>query len=318
MKQLVSVLFFMNLAHSKFLKPSEILVDIGQNQKKIVQIFDQVSTLSILLKNYEQPEGLVHLLENIFHFGHQSFVIFNFAEQESFREWLEHCKIFQNDSLIRTMYYERFYQKTHEPSKRRRTLEFFDDFEPDLSDLDEDTFDPQSPLAPGPTRLHEKFAEGLDRWFTFQHSGFVLFSTLDELTVVLGCLLNRAGTFLVIVKKDSYDEKHLENVTELLKKIWNVSANRKVFVLIAREVYILNPFVIDENTKSFGILEKLPDGKVNRECKDLNGYRMNVEIFTSAYSIPNEKNFTGKLNSFRGPDVEVARFLQQQMNVSSN
>jgi hypothetical protein len=93
MKQLVCVMIFISLTLSKFLKPSEILIDIGQNREKIVNIFDQISTLSVLLKNYEQPEGIVQLLESFFEFGHQSFVIFNFAEPESFEEWKEHCKV---------------------------------------------------------------------------------------------------------------------------------------------------------------------------------------------------------------------------------
>jgi hypothetical protein len=319
MKVFICVLFLSGLAYSKFLKPSEILIDIGENREKIVKIFGKVSTLNVLLKNYEQPEGIVKLLESIFPFGHQSFVVFNFAEEESYTEWLEHCKAFQNDSSIRTMYYERLYQKTHEPQKQKRNLNFFEDFEPDMGLLDEDSIDPQSPIASSPVRLQESFAEGLDRWFTFRHSGFILFSTFDALNVYLGCLLNRAGTFLIIVERDSYNvDSHLENVAELLKKAWKVSANLKLFVLISREVYILNPFMIDENSKSFGMLEKLPDSEVNRGCKGLNGYPMNVEIFTSAYSVPSEGNFTGKLDSFRGPDVEVARFIQQQMNTSSN
>lgn len=324
MKAFICVLFFSSFALSKFLKSSEILIDIGENREKIVQIFEKISTLSVLLKNYEQPEGIVQLLENIFQFGHQSFVIFNFGEEKSFLEWLEHCKVFRNDSSIRTMYYERFYHKTHERQKQKRNLDFFEDFEPDMGLLVEDSIDPQSPIASSPVRLQESFAEGLDRWFTFRHAGFILFSTFHTLDVYLGCLLNRAGTFLIIIEKDSYDDKkHLENVAELLKKAWKVSENLKVFVLISREVYILNPFVIDENSESsFGMLEKLlenlPDEKVNRVCKDLNGYPMNVEIFTSAYSIPSSGNFTGKLDCFRGPDVEVAFFLQQQMNVTSN
>lgn len=319
MIQLSCVLFFISFAHSKFLKPSEILIDIDKSQDQIEKIFEKVSTLNVLLKNYEQPEGIVQLFEKIFHFGHQSFVVFNFAEEESFRDWAEHCKVFRNDSSIRTAYYERFYQKTHEPQQKRRTLSFFEDFEPDMGLGDEDSFDPQSPLASTPLRLQEGFAEGLDRWFTFRHSGFILFSTFDNLDVYLGCLLNRAGTFLIIVEKDSYDnEKHLENVSQLLKKAWQVSSNLKVFLLISREIFILNPFVIDGNTKSFGILEKLADEKVNREYKDLNGYPINIEIFSSAYSFPNGGNFTGELDAFRGPDVEVARFIQKQMNVSSN
>lgn len=319
MKVVICALFFLSSAFSKFLKSSEILIDIGENREKIVNIFENVSTLNVLLKNFEQPEGIVQLLENIFQLGNQSFVIFNFSEQESYLEWLEHCKVFRNDSSIRTMYYERFYHKTHQPQKQKRTMEFFDDFEPDVGLEAESSVDPQSPLASTAVKLPESFAESLDRWFTFRHSGFILFSTFDALDVYLGCLLSRAGTFLIIIEKDSYDsDNHLENVAFLLKKAWKISANLKLFVLISREIFVLNPFVIDESKESFGMLEKLPDAKVNRECKDFNGYPMNVEIFMSAYSNPSGGKFTGKLDCFRGPDVEAARFIQQQMNVSSN
>lgn len=319
MKVPICVLFLSSFVCSKFLKSSEIIFDIGENRQKIVNIFENVLTLNVLLKNFEQPEGIVQLLENIFQLGNQSFVIFNFSEQESYLEWLEHCRIFRNDSSIRTTYYERFYHKAHEPQEQKRTMEFFDDFEPDIGAVDEISVDPQSPLASEPVKLPESFAASLDRWFTFRHSGFILFSTFDALDVYLGCLFNRAGTFLIIIEKSSHDsDKHLENVGFLLKKAWKISANLKLFVLISREIFVLNPFVIDESNKSYGMLQKLPDAKVNRECKYLNGYPMNVEIFMSAYSNPSEGNFTGKLDSFQGPDVEAARFIQQQMKVSSN
>jgi hypothetical protein len=138
------------------------------------------------------------------------------------------------------------------------------------------------------------------------------------LELYLDCLVNRAATFLFIMEKKYNNAWNLENISLLLRKAWKSSMNLKVFVLINRDIYVLNPFAIDESSKTFGMLELLSDTNVDRKLKDLNKYPMNVEIFLSAYSVPNGTNFTGKLNSFIGPDVEVARFIEQQLNVSSN
>lgn len=318
MKVLICALLLVSFVHSKFLKPSDILMDIGENEESIAKIFEKVSTLNLLLKNFEQPIGIVQLLEGIFDFGNQTFVIFNFSNEEHYIEWIEHCKIFRSDSTMRTLYYERLYQKNHDPSNVKRQLDFFEDFEPDLKAKHDDSIDQQSPLASSSKKLQESFAEGLDRWFTFLESGFILFCSFDVLEVYLGCLLNRAGTFLFIIEKDSYGENYLEDLSSVLAKAWKGTANLKVFVLIFRGLFVFNPFALDEASQSYGMLEKFSDATANREIKDLNAYPMSVEIFESAYSVPKPTKFNGMLDSFFGPDVQVGRFIQQQMNVSSN
>lgn len=315
MRVLICVLLLSSLIRAKILKPTNFLIDIGESGEKITEIFAKVATLNILLKNYEQPEKLANLLEALF--GTQAFVIFNFSNEDRYDEWIEHCKLFRNDSSVRTNYYERLYQKSHDPASLQWQRPF-DDFEPHREKLEEVSFDPQSPLAVTSKKLTERFAESLDKWFTHRNSGYILLCTFDELELYLGCLLNRAGTFLFIIERDTKDAQHLQNISAILFRAWESSTNLKLFVLVARQIFVLNPFLIDANSKSFGMLENLSDVDVNRKLKDLNGYPMNVELFNSAYSMTNGTKFTGKLDSFIGPDVEVARFIEARMNVSSN
>lgn len=301
------------------MRPSDILLDIGKNEAKIEKIFEKVSTLNVLLKNYEQPEGIVQLLENIFEFGLQTFVVFNFASEEHYESWIQHCRIYRNESSWRVLYHERFYQKTHNSSSFKNHLQYFDDFEPNASLFPEDSIDPQSPVATAGDQLPESFADSLDRWYTFRAAGYILFCPFKALELFLGCLVNRSGTFLFIIEKDSEKENQLENVAAILKRAWIATANLKLFVLIFRELYVVNPFEIDGETKSFGVLEKFSSEGLQQEFKDLKKYPMKIELFNSAYSVPrDEKIFSGKLNSFYGPDIQVARFIEEQMNVSSN
>lgn len=318
MRVLIGALLFANLAQSKFLMSTDVLIDIGENRDKIVEIFDKVPTLSVLLKDFE-PDGLLELLRDIFSVEKKTFAVFGFSKLDYLKDWTEHCKMFKNDSTTRLLYYERYYQRTHEVrNMKQRKMDFFEDFEPHVPSTIDDSIDPQSPLASAPVRLPESFAIGLDRWFAFYESGYVLLCRLDALELYLGCLLNRAGTFLFIVATTDDDEQHLDVISTSLRKAWRFSANLKIFILISREIYVLNPFVIDKHSESFGMLEKLSDTKVVRKLGNLNAHPMSVEIFHSAYSIPKETRFAGRLDSFIGPDVQVAQFIQQQMNVTSN
>lgn len=313
------VLTSANLVRSQFFTPSDILVDIGENREQIQKIFEKVSTINVLLKNYEQPEGIVQSLENIFKFGWQTFIIFNFSDEDDYQGFIKHCKMFDIDPAAKTLYYERVYQKGREISPVKRTLQFFEDFEPSEENFEEILADPQSPVATEKVALPESFSEALDRWYTYRLSGFVIVCPYDAFIVYIGCLVSRGGTYLFIIEKSSEKQNQLEDVTEDLKKAWKSTTNVKLFVLIFEELYIVNPFEIDENTRSFGILEKLSDGEmVERNLKNLNKYPMNVDIFYSAYSVPKSQNYSSELNSFYGPDVQAARFIEEQMNVSSN
>lgn len=295
------------------------MTNIGVSKENILRIFERISNLNVLLKNYQQSEGLVQLLENTFMFGEKTFVIYNFNDEESFQDWVQHCKDFRSNSLIRTLYYERLYLKTHEPKSAKTSLDFFEDFEPHKTVPDQDCIDSQSPDEEPRDKLSESFAQSLDRWFTLRQSGFILFCSFSELEMFLGCLLNRSGTFFIIIEENSYTKSVRENVSTILKTAWKTSGNLKVFVFIFQEIYVLNPFEFDENWKSFGALEKLSNVNVNPKLNNLNSYPMNVEIFDSTYSKhESQRNFPGKLGSFIGPDVQVARFIQSQMNISRN
>lgn len=300
MKVLVCVLFFASCAQCKFLKESEVMLDIiGEKREQIVDIFQNVSTLSIFLKNYEQPKGLAQFLESIF--GAMSFSVNNFSDEETYKEWIENCRAFKNNTAAKTAYYERLFLKSHDPTSKDS----------------ESTADPINAIPTSKEILQESFAERLDRWFTFRKSGFILFCPFTALELYLGCLLNRGGTFLFIIEENSEKGNQIKDVAEILRRAWQSSTNLKLFVLIYRELYVLNPFAIDDTSNRFGVLEKLSNRAINRNFRTFNDYPMNIELFYSAYSVTKGKNFTGKLDMYFGPDAEVARFIQSQLNVSS-
>ena len=298
----------------KFLKKSEVLTDITENRERIVKIFEEVSTLSVLLRNYEQPGYLMQLLEKTFEFGDKAFAIFNFSDEDKYENWIEHCESFFNETSIQMIYYERFYQKYHEPKSFMPAIDFFEEKEVRMKEpeyFDKPNSNTSSEI------LSEKFADGLDKWFMFRKSGFVLICPFDTFELYLGCLINRSGTFLFIIEKDSNMGTELNEIETILKKMWHRRSNLKIFVLIFKEFYVLNPFDVNKDTNTFGILEKFTEQKLKRSFKNLNGYPINVEMFDSAYSVARDENFTNKLDFFYGPDVEVAHFIKSQMNVSS-
>lgn len=293
----------------------DVLADIAQNHGKIANIFRQVSTLNILLKNYEQPEGMLHSLRNIFKFGEQSFVVFNFESEKSHGQWLKYCKKFKDEPKVRIAYYERLYKKLYEPLTVKLSLTSGEE-------KSEDFIDSQGSIPfqsdEGNYSLPESVANSFDNWFSFRNAGFILICPYNVLDIYLGCVISRSGTYLFII--DSKEHPSLNELCNVLNSSWKSSTNSKLFVLFFNEIYILNPFKINEKTQTFGILEKLSsDKEIKRDFKNLNRYPMSVDLFESAYSIISKKqNFSGRLESFRGPDVKVAEFIEEQMNVSSN
>lgn len=261
----------------------EFVLNIGEKRDEIVRIFENISTLSVLLRNYEQPEGIIQSLDNIFGFGVQSFVIFNFFDEESYTDWITQCKIFLINSTTRTAYYERFFMKSHKPDYRRKTLDFLEDLEPvNIQQSPANSNFPASDEA-----IQEKFADSLDRWFSFRKFGYILLSSLHELKHYLGCLLNRSGTFLLIIENEleTLNSTSFSEVTEMLGKAWNYATNMKIYVLIVGEIFVFNPFALNIKSNQFGVLEKLENGVFKRDFRNLNGYPLNVDLFASAYSV---------------------------------
>lgn len=314
-------LLLLSFVRCEYRKLSDTLTDIADNREKIVKIFRKVSTLNILLKNYDQPEGILNSLGNVFQLGEQSFVVFNLKSEKSYSEWMKNCREFKDDKFVRSAYYERLYQKPHQAPKLKLAFSSFEDSERREKGLSDDLIDPQASIASQPVvrsgSLSESFANSLDSWFSYRKAGFILFCTFSALELYLGCLLSRSGTFLFIIDSEK-ENTTLRELCDVLNASWKASTNPKLSVLIFSEIYVLNPFEIDGTTKSFGTLVKLSDEEIKQDFRNLNRYPMNVDLFYSAYSITRNESFTGKLDSFRGPDVKVASFIEEQMNVSSN
>ena len=308
------VLLFSSFAHclefQKFMNLSDNQVEFGKNREKIANIFERVSTVSVLLKNYDQ-QSFEDFIKLIFNLG-QPFLIIKFPYEQ---EWEKHCKVFQNDSIHKIAYYERQYQKIHDPLTAKNSFQYSEGFEPMKEDTDE--LDSQDSISTA-DRLPEWFYESLDRWYKFEESGYTIFCSFKSLELSLGCLVKRAGSYVFVIEKKSLMGYSLNDVSEILKKAWKKTQNLKLFFLMFDELYVLNPFKF---SSTFGILEKLTDKGIRRNLKNLHKYPLRVEMFESAYSIEkptNSSNFTGKLDCFFGPDVQVAQFIEEQMNASSN
>lgn len=282
---------------------------LAGNEQKIKFIFRQHSTLNILSFDHE---NLVTSLRDIFPLS--SFVMFGFSSQSEYMRWLENCQTFHNDTTLKIAYYERSYQKLFNNSSENVKAPKFNVVGRKFCEFPE-----SSPLA-----SDESFADSLDRWFTFRLSAFVFVSRIDEFEWKLFCLVNRGGTFLIIIveqRKTSSENVH-ETVKLSMRMLWRNTPNLKIFILIGSEIYIFNPFKIDDHDKCNGILELCNENCTYYSHRTFNGYSMRVEVFESAYSVPRNWNATDNtrrsLDYFYGPDINVGQFIQQQLNVSSN
>lgn len=153
-----------------------------------------------------------------------------------------------------------------------------------------------------------------------EKNDFIIFTTLKAIESALKCIVHPVTRFLIIVtdvstKSPSITEK---NLTHMLNKTWTNNGALKVFISTYGTVYTYNPFHRNVDG-SFGKLNSFVDYTFNddggRDMRQLNGYPMRLEIFTSSYSIPRIKPPKG-LSDFYGPDVDVAKVAAKVLNAT--
>lgn len=316
MKALICVLFIFSIsivyaAFSIKLKPF-IDIAIAENSRKIQKIFQRTSTITVLLKNYEQPEGMIKWLESILGgSGNKSFVVHSFPSDAGKRDWMKECGDYLSDPGYKIAYGERVYQLKYAPTGAKES-KINDDFETE--------FDPQAAQRTTTSfQVLEKFAHGLDKWWKFHYAGYIIFSTFYGLDYYTGCLFNRGGTFLFIIHEPMEEnENYLEVINSTFHKAWKMVGNIKLHILINRQILIFNPFERDDNGK-FGRIKLFDEENLFLEetLKSLNGYPMNIEMFWSVFSTSTDSFKSWDFRTYQGPDTDVAKMITQRLNATS-
>lgn len=148
----------------------------------------------------------------------------------------------------------------------------------------------------------------------------VIVSSSLHLDSILKCLVNSHGTFLIYLtdNKTTFDE---EDFMLMLKRTWTENGALKVFLSIGENVFSFNPFHRNHN----GILGKLDfhtelsiniENEKKGKMKNLNGYPMNVEMFSGTFSFTQHKD-PKRVGDFTGPDANAASFIREQLNATS-
>lgn len=294
---------------------SPLDIGVDENSNKIRKIFEKTSSINVLLKNYEQPEGMINMLENIFgEKANKSFVVFSFPSETRRREWLDECGVFLSNPNLKVAYLERVYQKSYASLNPEKGLKFEEEFE-----HEPDPLAIQNPAAS--IQVQEKFAKGLDKWRKFHYSGHIIFSTLYALEFHIGCLINRSGTFLFIIDNliNVTRKYYLDMIESTFRKAWTNNANLKLHILINKEIFTFNPFEWNNDDKNYGLIEIFNEKNIllDENVKDLNGYPLNIEMFWSVFSVSTDNFKTLNFNNYRGPDSDVAKMIVERMNATS-
>lgn len=270
-------------------------IDIGDNHERIKKVFRESSIVNVLLKSFDQPEGVIRWLNEIIGDGKVSFVVFNIANASYHDFFMDNCLSFQSNPTARIAYHERVLKHTYSKS--------FDGYESDLSlKLNNSAADEK--------KIAEKFAKVLDDWRLFKYGGYIIFSSLENLNTLIGCLCNRYGTFLFIIDREVKISNYLKIINEIFRKAWESLGSFKIFILINKQLLTFNPYKITNNT--YGGARHFKDLYTDEDLKQMNGYPFYVEIFWSAFSLtPGDK-----FENFKGPDIDVTRMLQQRLNAT--
>lgn len=283
------------------------------NSEKIKNIFRKQSTINVLVFDHD---NLITSLRQLL--PQHSFVIFGFSRHDDYDKWFQTCRNFCYNLTLRNLYYEKNI-KIYYSNLTSKAVTMTENSET-ISSVPSDS-----------SEFFLEFCDQLDLWFTFRMSGYVLMTSIDEFELKVCCLLNRRGTFLFIIQPNDDDdgltksEVNLERILSTLRYMWDVISNLKIFILYERQIYIFNPFVTDNaDRKLHGKLEMCIDDDCSFvSLRKFNRYPLKVEIFPSAYSVfeppstNDSKAAATNIHSYHGPDVEVAHFIQRQMDVTS-
>lgn len=269
------------------------LYDIGANHERIQNYFQECSTLNVLLRNFEQPEGVINWLDGILGTGNKSFVVFNIANRSDHEKFHEQCMIFQSNPSIRVAYLERELKKSY------RNIKGFELLESELN------------LAVT-NGINEEFSEMLDKWRILRHEGYILFTSLENLEYYVECLGNRHGTFLFIVVSAINDKNYKQKVEEIFRLAWKSFGNFKVAILVNRQLFTYNPFKRVANG-TYGAIKLFQGLYTDDDLTHINLYPLNVEIFWSAFSLTHGN---ADIKKFKGPDVNVTMMIANRLNSS--
>lgn len=154
-----------------------------------------------------------------------------------------------------------------------------------------------------------------------EKNDFIIFTTFRAIESALKCIVHPLTRFLIIVtdvsaKSTSITEK---NLTRMLNKTWTDNGALKVFIstLNSSIVHTFNPF--HRNIDGFGKLNSFEnytfDDDGGRDMKQINGYPLHMELFTSTYSISKIKP-PKDFSDFYGPDINVAKVTGKLWNAT--
>lgn len=131
---------------------------------------------------------------------------------------------------------------------------------------------------------------------------------------VLKCFVNSIGTFLIVLTdtRITFSDRDLMNT---LSRTWTEQGALKVFISINDNVFSFDPFHRSSNG-IFGKLNSFSDPSALERIKNLNGYRLNVEIFAGTFTLSISKK-PKNVDDFTGPDASAAKFIREQMNATS-
>ena len=154
----------------------------------------------------------------------------------------------------------------------------------------------------------KRFAE---IWKQNKLNGFIIHTNATFLQKKLLKYTKPIGTFLFVLEAD------LDlNLHKILMTNWHQNTGFRVFLLINNQTYFLEPFEIDNETGLHGKLETNMKNFRLKVPRNFNKYPLRVEIFNSVYS-DEILSANDTVIDYKGPDVDIARIITNQLNFSS-
>lgn len=154
-----------------------------------------------------------------------------------------------------------------------------------------------------------------DILFITEFSDLIIFTPSKFIALILKCIVQPQSRYLLFVT--TLETLETTSITHMLNSSWVSNGASKIFILQQDKVVTFNPFLRNDHG-SYGKLIPfmVPFSNSDKRFRNLNGYPIKVELFSSTYTAARSKT-AKSLDDFRGPDADVAKEISKVLNAKS-
>ncbi|KAM7361197.1 uncharacterized protein ACRADG_010435 [Cochliomyia hominivorax] len=140
---------------------------------------------------------------------------------------------------------------------------------------------------------------------------YVILCDVNKLETFDKSEFQSAGVYFFII----VNQEIMHKLSDIFQYMWKNLFVYQIYLLSEDGVFIYHPFAMKSNGDYGRIIKYIGDIALKEFLfKNMHGYPLRVQMFTSTYSIPVKDGKSNRVIAFKGVDGKVASLLQEQLN----